>query len=884
MGTIRRFRVIEPPVEPRWLRWLRVAGFSCLTCAVAGLSVVVAVYIYYAPTVPIFASIEDYQPKLGTKIYSADGQVIGEFSEERRVLVPHDKVPQQLFHAFMAAEDKRFAEHRGVDVVGVLNAMVDKILHPKEKLRGASTITQQVAKSLLVTSETYEKATARKMRRKIREAILAIRLERALSKEEILYLYVNQIFLGHKAYGVQTAAEHYFKKNVWELNLAEMATLAGLPQRPSDYSPWSRPAAAKSRRRYVLRRMFEDGYITQAEHDAAVDVDLQVYPRFEPYLDIAPYYTEQVRREIIERYGEQALLEDGLQVHTALNLELQHFARKAVDQGLYDLDKRQGYRGAPVHLESKAKVQLFRSRYRKHLGLEDGQELVVKDGVDYWAVVTSIEPNGEVVNIDVAGKQAILPLAAMRWAREPNPVERIDYHYVTDAHRVLKAGDVIMVKRTTRARLSKDRHGWEAYNTVPEEGDLFSLEQDPIAQSALLSIDPRSGYVVAQLGGFDFDESTYNRAVQACREPGSAFKPVVYSAAIDKLDYTASTMIDDKPLVFDDPENESRWKPGNAELEVLGECPMRKCLQDSINIPALNVAWAVGIDDILKNARRLGITTPLKKELGTAIGSSCTTLYDLIQVYVTINQYGVRRRPLFVTRVVDRFGNVLEDNSAPWDPMLDFKSRLDAAYLRLVTPNMRALDNQTAFLTLSLLHNVITGGTGMAASHLGHFVAGKTGTTDDAFDAWFMAMTRKLVTGVWVGHDKKERPLGVSEQGGRTALPIWVDYMGKALTDFSGKTPTQKHQGEFPPPAGVVRVSIDPETGFLARPGMRSVMEYYRSGTEPTDLTPDRSVLNPDKMDLFEADEGPSPVAAGCSSDSQCPTNQKCKKSSCVLQ
>ncbi|HET6344490.1 MAG TPA: penicillin-binding transpeptidase domain-containing protein, partial [Myxococcota bacterium] len=376
-----------------------------------------------------------------------------------------------------------------------------------------------------------------------------------------------------------------------------------------------------------------------------------------------------------------------------------------------------------------------------------------------------------------------------------------------------------------------------------------------IAQAAIMSADPRSGYVTVQIGGYDFDDSSYNRAVQACREPGSAFKPVVYSAAIDKLDYTASTLIDDKPLVFDDPDNASRWKPNNAGEEFRGRLPMRTCLKDSINTPAIRIAEAVGIEDIIKNARRLGITSGLKRELGTALGSSCTTLFELMNVYVTVNQYGARRDLKFIRRVIDRYGNVLEDNTAPTDPSIDLGTRLDRAYAQLVTPPRQVLDEQTGFLMVSLLKNVVESGTAMGASRMGQVVAGKTGTTNDSYDAWFMGFTRNMVTGVWVGHDKKERPLGVNEQGGRTALPLWVDFMEQALMDHTVTPPKKIVHGDFPPPTGVVRVAIDPDTGLLARPNSgRAVMEYYRAGSEPTDYTPDKNVLNPQDVNPFEAD------------------------------
>ncbi len=850
-------KVAEPRPRTKLAKFIRWTVFLGLCGLVSGVVGGVAIWLIYAPTVPAFASIDDYQPVIGSRIYSADNQLIGEFAAERRVLVPVERIPPHLFQAFISAEDKRFRSHFGVDVLGVAQAVTDKLLHPSSKLRGASTLTQQVAKSLLATRESYAAATERSLRRKLREAILAVRLERTLSKDEILYMYVSQIFLGHKAYGVQAAAEHYFRKNVWELTLAEMATLAGLPQRPSDYSPMSRPKAARARRRYVLGRMLADGYITKEERDAAWDEKLQVYSRRELYLQIAPYFTEQVRREVIERYGERALLEDGLQVYTTVNLQFQHDAQVALRNGLHQLDRRQGFRGPLTHLD-KEQRRLFTSRYRAHLGLEENEKISFEDGTLYLAQVTGFEPKGKVVHLDVAGSPGLLPLAGMRWARRPNPTERIDLHYVKDVRHRLRKGDVVFVKRTSRRRLSKDQYGWDAIDSVPKDKDelLFALSQEPAAQGALMSVDPRTGYVIAQVGGYNFEESSFNRATQACREPGSAFKPIVYSAAIDKLDYTASTLIDDKPLVFDDPDNEARWKPNNAGLEFRGALPMRTCLMDSINIPAIRIANAVGIDDIINNARNLGMTTPVKRELGTALGSSCTYLSNLIRVYTTINRYGERQELHFVRKILDRYGNVLEDHTHPSDPTLSFGSMVDRAYARLVEPRERALDRQSTFLTISLMRNVVRGGTATRAQRIGAPVAGKTGTTDDSYDAWFMGFTRNMVTGVWIGHDKKERPLGVSEQGGRTALPVWVEYMSKVNKDYTTTPAKRINDGEFPPPVGVVSARIDPETGLLARPDSRAVSEYYRAGSEPRDYTPDKAVLDPTVTNPWDA-QGP---------------------------
>lgn len=849
----RPFRVRVAPKPSGWRRGLRIVLFLALVGGIAGGGTAAGLYAYYLPTIPTFTSIDDYQPKLGTRVYSADNQLIAEFAAQRRVMVPFEKIPKDLLNAFIAAEDKRFRSHWGIDVIGVTQAIADKILNPSTKLRGASTITQQAAKSLLAMHESYEAATARTLVRKIREAILARRLERVLTKDEILYMYVHEIFLGHKAYGVQAAAEHYFRKNVWELNLAEMATLAGLPQRPSDYSPFLHPKSALARRRYVLRRMYEDGYISQQRAQKAMEREITVYPRRASYLQVAPHFAEQVRRILVDRYGERTVLEDGLQVYTTMHVDKQHFAQKALAKHLRALDKRQGFRGPLAQLETRALQERFISAYREHLGLSADAKPDLERAERYLALVTEV--GREQARVNVAGLEGVLPLAAMRWAREPDPTQRVDLHYIEDVREALRPGDVVFVQPTSKRALRRDVHGWEIIETVPDTGRIFALEQEPVAQAALLSVAPESGYVVSMVGGYHFEESSFNRAMQACREPGSAFKPIVYSAALDKLNYTPSTLIEDKPLVFDDPENAVRWKPDNAGQEFRGELPLRTCLKDSINTPAIRVANQVGIDDIIKNARRLGIRTPLKRELGTAIGSSCTTLAQLLGVYVTFNQYGERRPYVFIRRVVDRFGNVLEDRSVPWDPTVSLASRLDRGYKHLVKPERRALAEPTAFVTVSLLRNVVQDGTAVRAKKLELPAAGKTGTTDDSYDAWFMGFTEDLVTGVWVGHDKKERPLGVGEYGGRAALPVWLAYMKPALMDYTGDEPRPKEQAEFPPPPDVIRVTIDKETGLLAEPdAAQAVEQYYREGNEPTEYTPDKSTLNPDEFTVFGAE------------------------------
>ncbi len=851
------FKVLPPehPSPNRWRPVIRLFLTVCVLSGLAGIGIAGAVYQHYAKTVPVFESLEDYRPLVGTKIYSADDQLIGEFAHQRRVVVPIERIPRMLSQAFISAEDKRFYRHGGIDFIGVTQAIAAKILNPSSKLRGASTITQQVAKSVLASYESYEKATERSLERKIREAILARTIESVLTKDEILFIYMNEIFLGHKAYGVQAAAEHYFRKNVWELSLAEMATFAGLPQRPSDYSPYSRPEAALARRKYVLRRLMEDGHITVEQEAEATAEELKVYSRSELYLDRAPYFTEQIRRMLVDRYGERAVLEDGYEVYTTLNLEAQVAAQEAINQGLLELDQRQGFRGPALELPDAGARETFIQGYREHVGLKEDAAVEFKSGNIYAAVVEGFVRRGRTARVNVLGTKGVLPLAGMRWARNPDPTQIIDYSYLKRVTQALSVGDVVWVQKTDREELSKDKHGWTEVADVPKKGHVFKLYQEPIAQSALMSVDPETGYVVAQVGGYDFETSSFNRAMQACREPGSAFKPIVYSAAIDKLDYTASTIIEDKPLVFDDPENAMRWKPNNAGEKFRGEIPMRTCLQFSVNTPAIRLAQAVGIRDILRNARRLGIRTPLKKELGTALGSSCTTLSDLMKVYSTINQGGLYREPVFIRRVISRDGLVLEDASHPMDPTSTWRERLDAAYRQWSTPEYRPLDRATSFVMTSLLENVVTGGTAVAASRIGFPVAGKTGTTNDSYDAWFMGFSSNLVTGVWVGHDTKERPLGIGEYGGKTALPIWMKYNRKYYLDYTESKVELSPPPRFMPPPSVVEVKIDPETGFLARETTeKTVMEYYRRGTEPTEYTPDETEFDPNEFNIFETD------------------------------
>jgi penicillin-binding protein 1A len=638
-------------------------------------------------------------------------------------------------------------------------------------------------------------------------------------------MYLNGVYLGHHSYGVQAAAENYFRKNVEDLTLPEAALLAGLPQAPSRYSPFSHRESAKERRRYVLRRMFEEGTITAEERKEAEDAPVEVHGVDDVFRETAPFYVEQVRRQIVERYGNERLLHDGLRVEMAMDLEKQRAAQNAMLSGLMEVDHRQGFAGPVTHVEGEALTALATRLARTW----PAGSLAVGDyGV---GIVTKVDDKGGVAVVRVGDQDGLLPISGMRWARKPNPEVWYSDVLLARVSTALKTGDVVLVRRVDRSELVK----WEKAlaigkpKDVPEGDLLFSLEQEPKLQGALVSVDPWSGYVAAMVGGYDFDASEFNRAFQACRQPGSAFKPIVYSAAVEKLDFTPATVLTDAPIVFRDEDNS--WKPQNYGEDFKGDVTVRTALVNSMNIPAVKTAEALsnkfgGMQVLADWAKNLGITTPVKLELGSALGSSCVNLWELTNVYALFDRLGERRASVFVKRVLDRDGRLLEDHSDWRDPWVPLSTRLGAAYAAMARPRAQAMDEQTAYIMVRLMKEVATVGTGARAAALGKPVAGKTGTTNDSFDTWFMGFTHDLATGVWLGYDINETPLGRYETGGHAALPIWLDYMRVALNG--------RPQPDWGIPSGMVEVRIDPDTGKPAADRGRGVWEPFKQGTEPT--------------------------------------------------
>jgi penicillin-binding protein 1A len=804
-----------PGKKKLWVLLAIPLGVLGAMCALA----LTVVYFVLAHGLPSIDWARRYRPPIVTTVWSGDEQLVGEFYNERRVVVPYEKIPKRLKQAVVASEDKDFFEHGGVSLTGLLRGLYQTYVRHR-RIVGGSTLSQQTAKAIMASVEGEKSVRIRSgwagVRRKAREFILTRRLENNFEKEHILWLYLNEVYLGHHSYGVQAAAQNYFRKNVWELTLPEIALIAGLPQAPSQFSPFAHPERAKARREYVLRRMFEEGMITAEERKQAEEAPIEVYPVQDIFRETSPYVTEHIRRDLVARYGNDRLLNDGLKVYATVDLEREHDAVAATIKGVIEADKRQGYRGPLLKLPQKD-WEDFAKKEQAFLEGDGKRDEVIA------ALVTSVDKDGKAANIRVGDKKGVIPLSETLWARKPNPEVNSEYTKITTLRGVLAPGDVVLVRAAEAvdgAPPTKD----------PDGPSYWTLEQDPKLQGALISTDPNSGYVVAMIGGYDFEKSEFNRAFQACRQPGSAFKPVIYSAAIEQRGFTASTILLDAPIVTDDDSTGRRWKPQNYEEEFKGEVPVRQALIHSMNTPAIRTLQAVGVKAAGAWAHNLGITTKINEDLSMALGSSCVYPSELTGVYATIARMGRKAKMIYLRRVLDRDGHILEDHSSYYDPWTALADRVAAGYAKLYQATDQVMQPETAFLMQQLMTEVCKPpGTGGRAAALGKPVAGKTGTTNDLFDAWFLGYTRDLVTGVWVGYDTYESPMDKYATGGHYALPIWLDYMSKALKGVP--------QGDFEAPSEkIVWVNVDGDTGRRATADTRQpVLEAYLKGAEPPD-------------------------------------------------
>ncbi|MFH1886725.1 MAG: penicillin-binding protein 1A [Pseudomonadota bacterium] len=774
-------------------RVARLFFLLAFTSLVAGISAGGGLYLYFSRDLPRIASLKDYRPPVVTTVYSADGRIIGEFFKERRVVKGLDRMSPTLISAFVATEDSRFYRHKGLDFLGILRAMI-KNIQAGGIVQGGSTITQQVTKTFFLSPE-------RSYTRKIREAILARRIDSGFTKDEILFLYLNQIYLGHGAYGVEAASQAYFGKSAADLSLAECAMLAGLPQAPSRYSPFSYPKRAKQRQIYVLNRMVEEGMITDAQAAEAINQPLDIQARRNLYIEEIPFYTEFVRRYVEDKYGRDALYTGGLAIHTAADISMQKAARQSVRLGLLELDRRQGFRG-PVEKLSPDRIEDFLAEKVRESG-----PVPPGAGDLAWGVVMDVDGEADRVLVRSQAGMGEIPGKDMRWARKPNPEKLLHEDRLKRLSDALAPGDAIQVRLEEKG----------------EDGSWrLSLHQEPAAQGALLCLETGTGLVRAMVGGYDFARNQFNRAVQAVRQPGSAFKPIIYAAALDK-GYTAASVLIDSPIVFRDDSMDFTWKPENYKRTFSGPILFREALEQSRNVVTIKILQDIGVDYATGYARRLGITQPLARDLSIALGSSGVPLSEIVTAYSVFANQGLFIKPCFVTRIEDRDGNVLEERQSE--------------------PG-KAMDEETAYIMTHLLQGVVEHGTGWRAKALKRPVAGKTGTTNELNDAWFVGYTPRIVTGVWVGMDN-DRSLGKGETGSRAASPIWLSFMQEILKDEPVRS--------FPVPEGVVFAKIDSETGLLAIPeSKKTVFECFREGTAPTSYSPRPGVVRESEILLKE--------------------------------
>jgi penicillin-binding protein 1A len=875
-------------------------------CAVIGVS---AIYFVLVRDLPDFRSLDDYNPPVVSEVFDRKGRLIGEFYTQKRRLVAIDQIPSHVQYAFVAAEDGAFFEHKGIDYASILRAAMAN-LREGGIAQGASTITQQMVKSLLLTPE-------RTYKRKMREIILSRQIEQQLSKNEILYLYLNQIYFGNSAWGIGQAARSYFGKEAPELTISEAALLAGLPQRPSAYDPNRNPEAAEARRRYVLGRMLGDDYIDEATYET----ELASPPEIKPHSDrenliASGYFTEEVRRLLFERLDSEAILNAGYRIETTLDIDLQRAAMESVQKGLRNHDRRRGYRGParqiakidiPDELIKLAEINADDFIVTKIPIDPDGVEppLDTENDAEFEALVAddvpadeelaaegggAAEQDGEsegieaaplfdllhelpfdepvfgiVLDVDTREQTArigfghtlagLVKLEDVEWARKPDL--KVSPRPVQKIATIFSVGDVAQFTRLPDP-LAEDGEDDTKAGKSPEEGDeeappplaRLDIWQEPLAQSALLSMENETGDVLAMIGGYDFDKSEFNRAVQALRQPGSAFKPFIYGAALSR-GYTPVSTVIDRPVVYTDPVSGFVWAPRNYGRKFYGPMTMRYALKKSINNATVHLFRDLGVRFVIDYARRFGIQAPLSNDLSLALGSSSLTLLELTRAYAVYPNGGSRVIPRFITRVTDRDGNELLGEVPLGDipppvlkPLVDEidgsgeakgatagvndgeAGPLGESYPDSeIMPTLQIISAADAYLVSDLLRAVVQEGTGQRLRRLGRTLGGKTGTTNDFTDAWFMGFSPEITTGVWVGNDNN-RSLGWGESGAKAALPIWSDFMEVALAPYPRR--------DFEVPDQIEFQRINRASGLLAESSTDDAyFQPFLEGTAP---------------------------------------------------
>jgi len=817
---------------------MRTALWGGIAAVVLGVIGFVAAAVYVVRVtddLPNHEQLAEYQPPIMSRVHAGDGLLIAEYAREHRVFVPIDNIPQNVVHAFISAEDKNFYEHGGLDLRGIIRAAISNVgnVLNGRRLEGASTITQQVAKNFLLSSE-------QRIERKVREMILSRRIERAFTKDQIIELYLNEIYLGNRAYGVAAAALNYFGKSLDELELHEIAYLAALPKGPSNYHPERNREAAIARRNWVIERMAENGYVSEEAAREAQAQPLETVDRLSgATYTAAEYFVENVRREVFSMYGEDELYDGGLSIRTTLDTSMQLAARRALRDGLEAYDRRHGYRGPLATIETGEGWVERLSEVEMPGDLDDG-----------WMPAMVLETTADTARVGfLNGEEGEIPMSALEWARETLP-DGLLGAAVNRPSDVLGEGDVVLVASIA------DQEGYS-------EGQ-YGLRQVPQINGGILAMDPHTGRVLAMVGGYSFQHSQFNRATQARRQPGSSFKPFVYAAALDN-GYTPASLILDAPFIATGGPDERFYMPSNYSERYYGMSTLRLGLELSRNVMTVRLAQEMGMEPIAEYGERFGIYDDLEPVLAMALGAGETTLYRLVSAYATLVNGGRRVEPTIIDRVQDRTGSTIFAHEvlpcdtcdvSEWSPELHEP--------QFPETREEVVDPVTAYQVVHMLEGAVERGTGTALRPLGRPLGGKTGTTNDFRDAWFVGFGPDLVVGVYVGFDTPYQ-LGNGEAGGRVAAPIARDFLEVALENYP--------VAPFRVPEGVRLVPIDRSNGTPGALGQSGViLEAFRPGTEPSRTSEDeesglsfaRDSVSDDPLALLlsqqeqqEEDEGP---------------------------
>ena len=746
----------------------KILIFFSLISVVSLLSVISILWIY-SNKLPDYKYLKKYKPPVSSKLYAGNGELVSDFSAEKRIFVPFSAIPEKVINSFLSAEDKNFFKHPGIDAKGVIRAIKNNIYNvlKSKRLEGASTITQQVAKNFLLSNEVS-------IDRKIKEAILAFRIERSLSKERILELYLNQIYLGQGAYGIASASLRYFDKPISELNYSEAALLAALPKAPSKYNPYKNKKLAKYRRNLVINNLFENSFINKDQHFFLIRSEIKLKKRKRIFLEDSRYFVEDVRKNVVEKYGFDKVYKQGFNIKTPLNLDLQNIATKALRVGLVNYDKRKGWRGSLINKKFNDKWTEGLEKFKLENSI--GWNIAIVKRIDKFEAI-----------IETTDKQTgIIEYEDINWTRK-------------NFNKLFKVGDVIYVKKKN-------------------EGN-YSLKQLPKANGAIVVMDPYSGRVYAISGGFSFKKSEFNRATQALRQPGSAFKPFIYALALEN-NFTPSTIILDAPIVLDQGDDLKMWKPENYGKKFYGPSTLRMGVEKSRNVMTVRVAQELGIDKVINFSKKLNIYENPEELMSISLGSAETTLLKITSAYCSFVNGGKLVNPILIDRIQDSEGKTIFNNEKRFCVNCDqisFKGKqipkIESNYKQIFSP-------QTAYQMTSILEGVIKRGTGKKLRKLNLQLAGKTGTTNKNIDTWFIGFTSNLVIGTYVGHDNP-KSLGRYETGSKTAMPIFKEFVQNAISNYEARP--------FKVAKNIKMMVVDVKTGKKADFGSKeTIIESFK--------------------------------------------------------